>query len=123
MDDAENPTQSDVLVQATLREICVVLEEEIDRLPVVYREPFVLCCLEYLSSVEVAIRLGVTEAVVRNRLCRARKMLRERLTRRGASTRTARQQWTCNRPTCNNPIPTRPTIRRAARFTRHAKSV
>src|SRR5207342_2343321 len=32
--------------RAALREVCLVLEEEISRLPATYRESFVLCCLE-----------------------------------------------------------------------------
>jgi RNA polymerase sigma factor (sigma-70 family) len=71
--------------QAALREVCLVLEEEIDRLPALYREPFVLCCLEHLSRAEVGARLNVNEPTVRIRLNRARKMLRERLTRRGVT--------------------------------------
>ena len=71
--------------QAALREVCLVLEEEISRLPATYREPFVLCCLEQLSCDEVAARLHLNEDAVRNRLSRARKMLRLRLTRRGVT--------------------------------------
>ncbi len=71
--------------QAALREVCLVLEEEISRLPATCREPFVLCCLEQLSCTEVAARLNLNEPAVRNRLSRARKMLRLRLTRRGVS--------------------------------------
>jgi RNA polymerase sigma factor (sigma-70 family) len=71
--------------RAALREVCLVLEEEISRLPATCREPFVLCCLEQLSCAEVAARLNLNEPAVRNRLSRARKMLRLRLTRRGVS--------------------------------------
>jgi RNA polymerase sigma factor (sigma-70 family) len=71
--------------RVALREVCLVLEEEIGRLPATCREPFVLCCLEKLSCAEVAARLNLNEPAVRNRLCRARKMLRRRLNRRGVS--------------------------------------
>jgi RNA polymerase sigma factor (sigma-70 family) len=71
--------------RAALREVCLVLEEEISGLPPTYREPFVLCCLEQLSYAEVAGRLSLNEPAVRNRLSRARKLLRQRLARRGVS--------------------------------------
>src|SRR5262245_22455412 len=75
----------DPATRAALREVCLVLEEEVSRLPATYLEPFVLCYLEQLSCAEVAARLNLNEPAVRNRLSRARKMLRLRLTRRGVS--------------------------------------
>jgi RNA polymerase sigma factor (sigma-70 family) len=75
-----NPASS-----AALREICRILEEEVSRLPSCFREPFVLCCLEGLSCAEVAARLSLNEPAVRNRLSRARKLLRLRLARRSVS--------------------------------------
>src|SRR5262249_45945478 len=71
--------------RAALREVCLILEEEISCLPGASREPFVLCCLQGLSCAEVAARLNLNEPAVRNRLSRARKVLRLRLTRRGVS--------------------------------------
>jgi RNA polymerase sigma factor (sigma-70 family) len=76
---------TDPVVSASCREIQAVLEQEIEALPDSYREPFILCCLENLSSAEAANRLGLTEAAVRNRLTRARKRLRAQLARRGVS--------------------------------------
>jgi RNA polymerase sigma factor (sigma-70 family) len=75
--------------RAALCEVCLILEEEIERLPATYREPFVLCCLEQLGCSDVAARLHLNEPTVRNRLSRARKMLRQRLTRRGVSLNAA----------------------------------
>jgi len=46
---------------------------------------FVCCCLENKSSVEAAQQLGLEDSTVRKRLSRARKLLQERLTRRGVS--------------------------------------
>jgi WD40 repeat protein len=67
----------------TARELMVTLDEEIARLPEVYRLPVVLCCLEGLSLDEAAQRLGWTPGSVKGRLERGRKRLHERLTRRG----------------------------------------
>jgi RNA polymerase sigma factor (sigma-70 family) len=75
------------------------LDAEIGRLPVKYREPIVLCYLEGLSQDQAAIQLGWPSGTVRARLCKARNMLRARLTRRGlvvpaavvAMTSTARE--------------------------------
>jgi RNA polymerase sigma factor (sigma-70 family) len=76
---------SDPESRAALREVCLVLEEEVSRLPASCREAFVLCCLEHLSCTEVAARLSLNEPAVRNRLSRARKLLRVRLARRVVS--------------------------------------
>lgn len=76
---------ADPALTAAWREIQSVLEEEIANLPDTYREPFVLCCLENLSTSEVATRLRRDETVVRNRLSRARKMLARQLAERGVS--------------------------------------
>ena len=60
-----------------------IVHDEIARLPVAFRAPVVLCCLEGLSYDSAANRLGVTESTLRGRLHRARKRLASRLRGRG----------------------------------------
>ncbi len=60
-----------------------VIEDEIDRLPGRFRDPILLCCLESASYLEAARRLCCSEAILRNRLSRGRKLLRDRLKQRG----------------------------------------
>jgi RNA polymerase sigma factor (sigma-70 family) len=80
------PTQPrDPALTAAWQELQVLLDEAIQGLPETLREPFVSCCLENQGCAEAAQRLGLNEDTVRKRLSRARKLLRERLTRRGVS--------------------------------------
>src|SRR5262249_992635 len=67
----------------TWRELRGVLHEEVARLPERFRLPLLLCYWEGLTQDEAARRLGWTKATVKERLARARELLRGRLTRRG----------------------------------------
>jgi RNA polymerase sigma factor (sigma-70 family) len=73
---------------AAWQELRVLLDEEINRLPETLRAAFVLCCLENHSCADAARRLDLQEGAVGVRLSRARKLLRQRLTRRGVSLAT-----------------------------------
>jgi len=80
------PTQpQDPAVIAAWQELQVLLDEEIQQLSPGPRAAFVYCCLENKSATEAAQQLGVEEATVRKRLSRARTLLQDRLSRRGAS--------------------------------------
>jgi RNA polymerase sigma factor (sigma-70 family) len=71
------------LDQMTGREAFAVLDEELDRLPPIYREPLVLCYLEGLTRDEAAARLGIPPTTLKSQLDRGRKRLGEALTKRG----------------------------------------
>ena len=71
------------LDRLTGRELMLVFEMELQRLPESYRLPIVLCCVEGLSLEEAAGRLGWTAGSVKGRLERGRARLHARLLRRG----------------------------------------
>ena len=60
-----------------------VVQEEVQRLPDVYRSAIILCCLEGKTNEEAARLLRRPVGTVKSRLTRARELLRTRLTRRG----------------------------------------
>ena len=60
-----------------------ILDDELSRLPDIYRVVVLLCDLEGKTRKEAARQLGVPEGTVAGRLARARALLAKRLTRRG----------------------------------------
>jgi RNA polymerase sigma factor (sigma-70 family) len=65
------------------REVCQVLEEELQRLPERLRSPLLLCYLSGLTRDEAAKQLGWSLATLKRRLEEGRQALRIRLERRG----------------------------------------
>ena len=61
------------------------LDEELNRLPRRYRAALVACDLEGKPRREAALQLGIPEGTLSTHLARGRKLLRERLVRRGVS--------------------------------------
>jgi RNA polymerase sigma factor (sigma-70 family) len=80
---AARPEAVSCLEEMTGRELLAMLDEELDRLPVLYREPLVLCYLQGLTHDQGAARLGVPLATLKSRVDRGRKKLGQALTRRG----------------------------------------
>lgn len=62
-----------------------VIDEILAGLPAKYRSPVILCELEGRSRAHAAQTLGWTEGTLSGRLARAKKLLADRLTRRGYS--------------------------------------
>jgi RNA polymerase sigma factor (sigma-70 family) len=60
-----------------------VLHQEIDRLPASYRAAVVVCYLKGMTQAQAAQELRLAESTIRGRLARARKLLGQRLVRRG----------------------------------------
>jgi RNA polymerase sigma factor (sigma-70 family) len=73
---------------AAWQEVQTVLDEEIQRLPEIYRTAFVLCCLENRGRAEAAQSAGVKEATLRSRLAKARELLQQALASRGVALST-----------------------------------
>lgn len=80
---AGSPPPPDPLDQLTAREWLVTLDEELARLPAIYREALALCCLEGLSREEAAAQLGCPVGTGKVRLERGRKRLEAALCKRG----------------------------------------
>lgn len=69
--------------EASWREFCAVLDEELRRLSEAYRAPLILCYLEGQTRDQAARQLGWSLATLKRRLERGRKQLHVRLIRRG----------------------------------------
>jgi RNA polymerase sigma factor (sigma-70 family) len=68
---------------AARQELLALLDQEVGRLPALYRAAVVLCDLEGRGRKEAARQLGVPEGTLSSRLATARRLLAARLARRG----------------------------------------
>ncbi len=73
-----------------------MIRDELDRLPDSYRQPLMLCYLEGLTHQEAARRLSWPVGTVKARLVRGRRLMRERLDRRGAGLGAGLLLWLLN---------------------------
>src|SRR5262245_9323289 len=73
------------VVPPDTQEVEPILDEELARLPDKYRMPIILCELEGKSHQEAAQQLRWPVGTLSGRLSRARKLLSDRLTRRGVA--------------------------------------
>jgi RNA polymerase sigma-70 factor (ECF subfamily) len=80
-EEAEAPAADDM----TWRELRLVLHEELSRLPEKYRSPLLLCYWEGMTQEDAAVQLGWSKGTLKERVHRARELLRGRLTRRGVT--------------------------------------
>ena len=75
----------DPACEAAWRELERIVVEEVHALPEKYRLPVLLCYWEGLTNEEAAVRLSWPAGTLKTRLLKARRLLHERLTRRGVS--------------------------------------
>jgi len=82
---AEEPAmkQSDALQEIHSREVQQVLHEELQQIPIRYRNAIVMCDLEGNTRAQAADQLDCTEPAIKAALARGRRQLRLRLLRRG----------------------------------------
>jgi RNA polymerase sigma factor (sigma-70 family) len=80
---AASMTPAEPPLDAAWKEVRLVLDEEINRLPDKYRAPLVMCYLEGRTNQQAAQLLGWPAGTMSGRLREARDRLRQRLLRRG----------------------------------------
>jgi RNA polymerase sigma factor (sigma-70 family) len=97
-------------------EIGPLLDEEIERLPRIYRQPIVLCHLQGLSRRRAANVLGCPEGTLSARLSRGLVLLRHRLLRRGLVPAAAAVLLTPSSSEAVSPLLVRVTVQIAFEF-------
>jgi RNA polymerase sigma factor (sigma-70 family) len=75
--------RSPIQTENDRRDWLPLLDEELSRLPQIYRQVIVLCDLESKTRKQAAQQLGIPQGTVAGRLVRARALLARRLSRRG----------------------------------------
>jgi hypothetical protein len=88
--------RSDEFPEEIAPDLRQMIRDELDRLPDAYRQAVQLCYLDGLTHQEAARRLGWPLGTVKIRLVRGRRLLRERLDRRGAGLGASLILWLMN---------------------------
>jgi RNA polymerase sigma factor (sigma-70 family) len=88
------------------RDLRRVLDEEVNRLPLKYRMPFVLCYFEGKTNEQAAEMLGCPQGTVFSRLAWARDHLRRQLSRRGLAPSVAALAALLSQGTASAAVPT-----------------
>src|SRR5438105_3881400 len=83
--EAQSTVRPEALSEVARRELCLVLDEEMQRLPERYRGALLICYLEGRTRDQAARQLGWSLRTLDRRLERGRELLRRRLTRRGVT--------------------------------------
>src|SRR5207248_10996060 len=71
--------------EAAVRELALMIDEELQHLPLLYRTPLLLCYLEGRPTNEAARQLSLPLRTLQRRLEQGRERLRRRLTQQGFS--------------------------------------
>ena len=101
------------------RDLRPVLDEEVNRLPLKYRLPVILCYLDGKTNEEAARELAWPIGTVASRLTWARERLRARLTRRGVALSAGSLAGGLTAHACRAAVPvplTEATVRTGLRF-------
>jgi RNA polymerase sigma factor (sigma-70 family) len=83
--EREAATHKSPAPEAAVRELALMIDEELQHLPLLYRAPLLLCYLEGRPTNEAARILGLPLRTLQRRLEQGRERLRRRLTRQGFS--------------------------------------
>jgi RNA polymerase sigma factor (sigma-70 family) len=102
---AHERQSADPLTEASWNEVRMVLDEELQRLPENTRAVLILCYLEGLSRDEAAERLQLSLGAVRGLLERGRKLLAQRLSKRGLTLSAALLASAVGQGTANATLP------------------
>src|SRR5262245_37132986 len=109
----------DPLSELTARELLHALDEEVQRLPLAYRLPVILCCLEGHTQEEAARKLGWTPGSVKGRLERGRARLHAKLLRRGLTLSSVLAAAEVSRASVAPATLTAETVKSALAFATH----
>jgi RNA polymerase sigma factor (sigma-70 family) len=105
--------------EVSWRELCAVLDEELNRLPEKHRAPLLLCYLEGKTQEEAARQLGWPRGTLKRRLEHGRDLLRRQLDQRGVMFSAAVGATLLAQPTASATVPdslAADTARAAAAF-------